>query len=460
MKKRVLSLLLTLTLLTGLLPVAAFAAQDRQYGDVPIYFGDVYIDYMASEILKEIDLEGKSDVERIRAVYDWIIVNCERYGTADTLYFDIDEVEAEAEDFAEYMLEALEDGDITLRIDVAGELPTYDPESGYYFLNCDSNEYIAYAAAQMMLYRIGECHNFAALLTVLLGHLGYDCRMIEGDFINNDGSTYMHKWNMVLLEDGYVWLDVRMDHANYDRSNKLSYTYFLVEDTAQWEKKHKWDHAYSEAMMENAQLLVDTYGLLLELPEKVKNDILWGNCSAWAEEYLVQSVDMGIYPDVFLMADMAQNVTRAEFASVAVMFYEALTGEAADYDDSEGNPFSDVADSQTDVLTAAQLGIVKGTGGDKFDPNGSLTREQAVTMLGRVVELAEFGEVGDGSELEPGDRELTFPDQASIGAWAANYVNYFVSHKVVDGTGSGTFAPTLPMTREQAMKVAVAALSE
>ena len=81
-------------------------------------------------------------------------------------------------------------------------------------------------------------------------------------------------------------------------------------------------------------------------------------------------------------------------------------------------------------------------------------------MLGRVVELAQFGEVGNGSQLKLGDRELTFPDQAAIGTWAAAYVNYFVSHKVVDGTGDGTFAPTLPMTREQAMKVAVAALAE
>jgi hypothetical protein len=213
-------------------------------------------------------------------------------------------------------------------------------------------------------------------------------------------------------------------------------------------------------MMENAQLLVDTYGLLLELPEKIKEQILWSNCSAWAEEYLKQAVEMEIYPDVFLQADMAKNVTRAEFASVAVMFYEAITGKEAAYDAAQGNPFSDVADSQTDVLTAAQLGIVKGTGGDKFDPNGSLTREQAVTMLGRVVELAQFGEVGNGSQLKLGDRELTFPDQAAIGTWAAAYVNYFVSHKVVDGTGDGTFAPTLPMTREQAMKVAVAALAE
>ena len=84
MKKRLLSLLLTLALLVGLLPTAAFAA-DRKYGDVPIYFGDVYIDYIAEEILKEIDLGGKTGVERIRAVYDWIVLKCERYGTADTL---------------------------------------------------------------------------------------------------------------------------------------------------------------------------------------------------------------------------------------------------------------------------------------------------------------------------------------------------------------------------------------
>ena len=458
MKKRVLSLLLTVALLMSLLSTGAFAAKERKYGDVPIYFGDVYIDYMANEILKEIDLEGKDDVERIRAVYDWIVLNCERYGTASQMYFDIDKVEKEAEDFYEYMVEALADGDITLRLDVAGDMTSYDPESGMYFLSCDSNEYVAWAAAQMMLYRLGECHNFAALLLVLLGHLGYDCRMIEGDFINNDGSTYMHKWNMVLLEDGYVWLDVRMDQEYY--KDYGTYRYFLVEDTVEWAKKHKWDHGYSDAMMENAQLLVDTYGLLLELPEKIKEQILWSNCSAWAEEYLKQAVEMEIYPDVFLQADMAKNVTRAEFASVAVMFYEALTGKEAAYDAAQGNPFSDVADSQTDVLTAAQLGIVKGTGGDKFDPNGSLTREQAVTMLGRVVELAQFGEVGNGSQLKLGDRELTFPDQAAIGTWAAAYVNYFVSHKVVDGTGDGTFAPTLPMTREQAMKVAVAALAE
>jgi len=236
----------------------------KPYGAVPIYFGDWQIDYMANEILKEIDLEGKSDVERIRAVYDWIIVNCERYGTADTLYFDTDEVEAGAEDFAEYMSEALEEGEITLRIDVAGSMGSYDPETGYYIHNCDANEYIGYVAAQMMFYRVGQTHNFAGLLTVLLGHLGYDCRMIEGEFINNDGSKTNHIWNMVLLDEEYLWLDVRMDQSNYQRTGSLKHTYFLVGDTEAWEEKHSWDHAYSDALMDSIDLLLEAYGLTLQ----------------------------------------------------------------------------------------------------------------------------------------------------------------------------------------------------
>ena len=133
------------------------------------------------------------------------------------------------------------------------------------FLPCDSNDYVAWAAYQMMLYRVGQCHNFAGLLTVLLGHLGYDCRLIDGVFLNRDGSAVEHKWNYVLLDGKYYWLDVRMDHANYERTGKLNHTYFLIEDTAQWEKKHSWDRSYSDAMMECAELMVETYGLMLEI---------------------------------------------------------------------------------------------------------------------------------------------------------------------------------------------------
>ena len=460
MKKRILSLLLVLCLLLAALPVTAAAEDAKLYGTVPIYTGYVDLDYMAQEMLKEIQVTGKTDREKILQVYNWIILNCERYGTADKEYFDMEEVmDKSSGAFLEQLEEDFMDGNITFRIDVAGEMGSSDG-----FLPCDSNDYVAWAAYQMMVYRIGQCHNFAGLLTVLLGHLGYDCRLIDGEFLNSDGSRVEHKWNMVLLDGKYYWLDVRMDHANYDRTGTLNHTYFLVEDTAQWAKKHSWDRSYSDAMMECAELMVETYGLVTQIPGQVEEKFEelkpWSNCAAWAEEYLTAAVEKGIYPDILLQADMTQAVTREEFAAVAVKYYEALTGKEAKLDKNKENPFTDVSAAQEDILIAYQLGVVNGMTATTFVPNGILTREQAVTMLGRVAELVATGAIGNGSNLQKGQKQVTFTDAGSIGGWAKNYVEYFVSHGVIDGMGNGTFAPKNNMTREQAMKVAVVALGQ
>lgn len=460
MKKRILSLLLILCLLLAALPMTAAAEDAKLYGTVPIYTGYVDLDYMAQEMLKEIQVTGKTDREKILQVYNWIILNCERYGTADKEYFDMEEVmDKSSGAFLEQLEEDFMDGNITFRIDVAGEMGSSDG-----FLPCDSNDYVAWAAYQMMVYRIGQCHNFAGLLTVLLGHLGYDCRLIDGEFLNSDGSRVEHKWNMVLLDGKYYWLDVRMDHANYDRTGTLNHTYFLVEDTAQWAKKHSWDRSYSDAMMECAELMVETYGLVTQIPGQVEEKFEelkpWSNCAAWAEEYLNAALEKEIYPDILLQTDMTQAITREEFAAVAVKYYEALTGKAAKLDKNKENPFTDVSAAQEDILIAYQLGVVNGMTATTFAPNSILTREQAVTMLGRVAELVATGAVGNGSALEKGTKQVTFTDAGSIGGWAQNYVDYFVSHGVIDGMGNGAFAPKNNMTREQAMKVAVVALGE
>ena len=269
---------------------------------------------------------------------------------------------------------------------------------------------------------------------------------------------------MVLLDGKYYWLDVRMDHANYDRTGTLNHTYFLVEDTAQWAKKHSWDRSYSDAMMECAELMVETYGLVTQIPGQVEEKFEelkpWSNCAAWAEDYLSVAVEKEIYPDILLQTDMTQAITREEFAAVAVKYYEALTGKEAKLDKNKENPFTDVSAAQEDILIAYQLGVVNGMTATTFAPGGILTREQAVTMLGRVAELVATGAVGNGSALEKGTKQVTFTDAGSIGGWAQNYVDYFVSHGVIDGMGNGAFAPKNNMTREQAMKVAVVALGE
>ena len=80
MKKRVLSLLMAVLMFCSVLPTAKAATSG-----VPIYLGYWDADAMAEIILDEIGArEISGDYERIQAVYDWIIKNCDRTGTWDT----------------------------------------------------------------------------------------------------------------------------------------------------------------------------------------------------------------------------------------------------------------------------------------------------------------------------------------------------------------------------------------
>ena len=217
----------------------ALAVGEQIHSYEPIRTGDPRIDSLADELLKQIPTDGKTDAQKIQAVYDWIIRNCVRDGWDGTTWFDEAQVSAAADALARdpnYQAQILRPEFKAER--TPGDLP------GMYLYDYDSNAYIAAFAYEMMYKRCGNCAHFAALLTVLLTRLGYDCRLIDGVFVNNDGSTYEHKWNYVLVDGQYYWLDVRMDHAGYARTGSISHSYFLKSDTAAWARSHQWEQSY------------------------------------------------------------------------------------------------------------------------------------------------------------------------------------------------------------------------
>lgn len=438
MKKRLTSIFLLLALVLTLLPVTASAAGTT----VPIYLGYGEVDYMAEEILKEIPTAGKSATEQIRAVYDWIIQNCSRYTWDGTYYFDKETVAAQGSGaFQQSSSQALKEGRIVLRRELE-QASGYSSAEGM-FLSYDSNEYIAAFAYDMMMTRTGNCAHYSALLAVLLGHLGYDCRLIPGEFVNTNGSSVEHKWNYVLVDGQYYWLDVRMDHASAS-GGTIGYYYFMKTDTEEWAKQHSWDHTYSDWLADNATTVAQLYN----------QDVLdavgpWGRCSEWAREYTDRAGKEGLIPERLSGLDLTQGITRAEFASVAVKLYEALNQAVPAY--TGENPFTDTTDA--DVLQAYGLGIVNGVSTDRFAPDSTLTREQAVTMLGRVYELTQTKAVSDGATLEQG--ETIFADDSAISDYARNYIYFFVGQGIVDGMGNHQFAPAGTMTREQAIKITV-----
>jgi hypothetical protein len=439
MRKKAVSMLLAAALLLVMAPLGAFAASERK----PIYIGYADVDYMAEEVLKQIPTAGKSPREQIKAVYDWIIWNCDRDEWDGTCYFDENEVSIQAGGaFYEKTAAQLEAGEIVIRQELESQAGTNS--GGGLFLSYDSNSYIASFAYDMMATHTGNCAHYSALLAVLLGHLGYDCRLIPGEFINRNGSQVEHKWNYVLLDDGYYWLDVRMDHSSYASTGKIPYTYFLQKDADSWAKRHAWDQQYSNWLAANPGKVRESYAEAAVIAAAGP----WGRCSKWAKDAMARAGEMGLIPDALAGQDLTKSITRQEFAAVAVNFYEAMTGKSAPYANS---PFTDTNDS--DVARAHELGVVNGLGGGLFGPDRTLTREEAATMLGRVCELAQTGAVEDGISL--GGGTMNFSDNAAIGQYARPYVSYFVAGGMVKGMEDGRFAPKDAMTREQALKVAL-----
>lgn len=136
------------------------------------------------------------------------------------------------------------------------------------------------------------------------------------------------------------------------------------------------------------------------------------------------------------------NETRGELRLAS----EGAVGTNASFQMYEGNsaasvdghPFTDVkhgAMFEDAVRNLYQRGIMNGVSDTLFDPDGSLTRAQLVTILYRM----------DGS---PNISGSTFSD-VPMETWYHNGVEWAASKGIVNGYGDGRFGPQDMLTREQ-----------
>lgn len=170
--------------------------------------------------------------------------------------------------------------------------------------------------------------------------------------------------------------------------------------------------------------------------------------SDWAKDELVKAESLVLFPEALQKADLTKRITRAEFAAVCVKTFEAITGTPA-VTNSE-NPFSDTADSA--VLAAYGLGIVSGVSSTEFAPDSLLTREQAATMLSRVIIKQVPVEDIDISEEEllTLNDPVLFADDALISEWARNSVYFLAQYGIISGVGDNKFAPRNTTAEEEA----------
>jgi hypothetical protein len=157
----------------------------------------------------------------------------------------------------------------------------------------------------------------------------------------------------------------------------------------------------------------------------------WSGASAWAGAELQKANEMGLIPDLLKGADMTKNITREEFAEVALLMYQKASG-ITDTTPASPNPFTDLHNPQ--VLKAYKLGIVKGMSATTFEPKTLINREQVSAMLVRTIKLiapaADYSTAG----------APTFVDQKDISGWAMNDCLYISKLGIIKGS-DGKFMP-------------------
>lgn len=166
----------------------------------------------------------------------------------------------------------------------------------------------------------------------------------------------------------------------------------------------------------------------------------------WAAEYVAymysQNVVNGV-DDTHFAPDA--SVTRAQCALMICRWLGIDTSlyadVALDFVDSADIP-AYAADA---VKTVYSLGIITGLDtveGVYFAPNSSLTREQAMTIIGRVqpsgyvqVDIAEY------------------TDADKVQSWSEKYVRELVGRGIISGFEDGTLRPGAAVTRAQLAKI-------
>ncbi len=163
----------------------------------------------------------------------------------------------------------------------------------------------------------------------------------------------------------------------------------------------------------------------------------------WAKSYIesmaAKQIVNGKAESIFAPDD---DMTRAEFAKIIVNAMELdLNKYSGSFEDVKaGDWFADY------VQTAFDNKLIEGkVAGKVFDPNGKITREEMMTIIGRAI-----GKEG----TKDADTILkSFKDGDKVSSYAKDYVSLLIEEKLVNGYPDGTLKPANSITRAEAAKI-------
>ena len=106
------------------------------------------------------------------------------------------------------------------------------------------------------------------------------------------------------------------------------------------------------------------------------------------------------------------------------------------------NPFTDTTNSN--IIRLQKMGIVYGKSETEFAPNDLLTREEAATILNRLINVVH-------PDLASTELYFEFADSEQISDWSMSAIQRICNMGIMKGVGNNNFAPQDNYTTEQAI---------
>ncbi len=156
----------------------------------------------------------------------------------------------------------------------------------------------------------------------------------------------------------------------------------------------------------------------------------------WGESQINSLVSLGVvsgYPDGGFYPDNA--VTRAEFIKMVCNLFNLKSSAPAGFADVSADawyaPF---------VSAAKEAGLVQGDAANSFNPNNTISRQDAAVILSRLLNLE-------------GVDATAFADSDTISEYAGAHVGALHAQGLISGMDDGSFSPLSNTTRAQTAKM-------
>ena len=211
--------------------------------------------------------------------------------------------------------------------------------------------------------------------------------------------------------------------------------------------------------LDSAEGGYSTLVIIVGEPEILNKATVFGEdalISAWAENELLQAYMCSLLTDeIYNKKDYTRNITRSEFAHILAVI---LSNAGMDYNayvaslgENYTPKFTDT-DNDLTIEFVSNYGVINGVGEGLFDPNGELTREQAATMLARMLEVVNYNNYENEYPVEVFEDENLFSDWATKSIYTiAGIRDSSAGFAVMGGVGEGNFSPKTGYTVEQAL---------